>query len=287
MIGLPDWLPAPGYYRRVQRHTHDVAVGSSLVRKRYTSWGDGEPDREWMCLSLLAEHAPGVAPRPLARVDEDRRPVVIMERVPGEPLTVGPVSPRQLAELGRALQAVYAVPREAISAAGLPERRFGPTVIRERLATALSRPHRLAECDDPKLVQSALDRALAHVDRPEAVPTALLRCMGIADLNPANVLWDGRVCRLVDFEDGGKTDPAFELADHVEHIANRLAGTYEPTALCDAVGLTEADVPRFEGYRALWAIFWLIMLLPGNAAHTRNPRGTLEGQAVHVHALLG
>jgi Ser/Thr protein kinase RdoA (MazF antagonist) len=76
----------------------------------------------------------------------------------------------------------------------------------------------LSQCHDPKLVARAIEAAHVRFGRPEALPEPTLASLGIADLNPANILWDGDTCRLVDFEDGGLTAPAFELADHLEHI---------------------------------------------------------------------
>ena len=72
-------------------HTHDVTVSGNLVRKAYVSWDRGEPDREWDGLVHLARHAPGLAPRPVERTWKDGRPVVVMSRVPGVPLS-GPRS---------------------------------------------------------------------------------------------------------------------------------------------------------------------------------------------------
>ena len=66
-----------------QTHTHDLTFTESEVRKRYVSWDRGEADREWACLTLLAEHAPGLAPKPLRRETDDGAPVVVMERLPG------------------------------------------------------------------------------------------------------------------------------------------------------------------------------------------------------------
>jgi hypothetical protein len=38
-------------------------------------------------------------------------------------------------------------------------------------------------------------------------------------------------------------------------------------------------------YRALWASFWLAILLPGNGGFRRNPQGTTEAQAGHLLGL--
>jgi hypothetical protein len=151
-------------------------------------------------------------------------------------------------------------------------------------------------CQDPELVARAVTEALRWL-ATDRLPEPQLTALGIADLNPANVLWDGNTCRLVDFEDGGLTDPAYELADHSEHIAGRLGRPgrtrpiarriIDPEALVDAVGITPVQRERMCAYRPLWAAFWLAMLLPGNGGFRRNPPGTTENQATHVLELLG
>ena len=52
------------------------------------------------------------------------------------------------------------------------------------------------------------------------------------------------------------------------------------------VGLTDAQVERCTDYRRLFAIYWLLMLLPDGAAHHRNPPGSLADQSAHVLRLL-
>ena len=270
----------------VQTQTHDLSFTATEVRKRYVSWDRGEADREWGCLALLGEHAPGVAPRPLRRETDNGAPVVVMERLPGDPLGGAPLTPAQTASLGRALRRLYDVPLDGVRAAGITERRYGPTLLARTVDEWLSDSYDLRECRDPGFVAHAVDAATTWLASSDTLPEPHLVALGIADLNPANVLWDGDTCRLVDFEDGGLTDPAFELADHVEHLAGRLAGVFDPAALVDAVGLSTDERERMRAYRPLWAMFWLAMLLPGNGGFRRNPPGTTEAQARHLLALL-
>jgi Ser/Thr protein kinase RdoA (MazF antagonist) len=267
-------------------HTHELSVTDTEVHKRFVSWERGEADREWGCLALLAEHAPGVAPRPLRRDTHDGAPVVVMERLPGDPLGGAPLTRDQTESLGAALRRLYDVPLAAVEAAGLEERLYGPTTLPALLEEWLDERHDLAGCRDPGLVAHGVVAALAWLRTPDALPEPTLVALGISDLNPANVLWDGEACRLVDFEDGGLTDPAYELADHTEHLAGRLAGVYDRAALVDAVGLSADERTRMDAYRPLWAGFWLAMLLPGNGGFRRNPPGTTEAQAAHLLALL-
>lgn len=270
----------------MRTYTHHVSVGNLRVRKRFTSWQNSEADREWKCLTLLDEHAPGLAPRPLERTVDNGAPVIVMERVPGTPLDIVPLTEEQNNSLGASLRRLYDVPIDAILESGLEERRLGPNALEQYLGEAFQQVGDLSSCLDPAVVEAAIATGRRFVASTLGGPRETLPVMGIADLNPANVLWDGTVCRLVDFEDGGRTSREFDLADHVEHIAARPHRIYDANLLTQAVGLTEADRQRFEAYRKLWALFWLHALLPGNSAYLRNPHGTTESQAHYVLGLL-
>jgi Ser/Thr protein kinase RdoA (MazF antagonist) len=268
----------------VQTSTHAVTIGEREVRKEFVADHEAEAEREWAILTLLAEHAPGLAPRPLRRED-GATPVIVMERLPGDPLAPRPLTIFQTAALGAALRRLYAVPVEAVREAGIGPRRYGAREHPQVLVDRLAGDHDLRECRDPAFVAEAVEVARAYVADPP-LPEPRFTALGIADLNPHNVLWDGRVARLVDFEDGGLSDPAYELADHVEHLGSRLPGVYDADALADAVGLDAEARERMAGYRALFAAFWLAMLLPGNGAWHRNPPGTTEAHAGHFMALV-
>lgn len=268
--------------------THDLVMTETEVHKRYVSWERGEPDREWSCLNLLARHAPGVAPTPLRReTDPDGIPVIVMERVPGEPLSDEPLTRAQTVSLGRAIRETYDVPLEAVLEAELPERLAGPTTLPTDIADWLDEPCDLSLCQDPGLVREGVRRARDWLADPRVLPRPRLSSLGISDRKPANILWDGVDCRLVDFEDSGRSDPAYEFADHIEHIAGRLSGVLDPEALADEIGLSGEDRERAHAYRPLWASSWLVMLLPGNGGFHKNPPGTTEEQAEYVLGLLG
>jgi aminoglycoside phosphotransferase (APT) family kinase protein len=277
MSGMRRILPGDTVNKIPAVHTHDLTFTATEVHKRYVSWDRGEADREWACLTLLAQHAPGIAPTPLRRTTDAGHPVITMQRLPGQQLGSAPLTPRQTSALGAALRRLYDIPRESIH---IGERRFGPTNQARTVGKWLSQPHDLHGLHDPNLVTRAIRTAQDRLPTTDPHLVAL----GIADLNPADIIWDGRTCRLVDFEDAGLTDPAYELADHVEHIAGR--GIVDPDALVDAVGLNTGERARMRTYRPLFAAYWLMLLLPGNSAYRRNPPGTTEAQAAHLLALL-
>jgi Ser/Thr protein kinase RdoA (MazF antagonist) len=212
--------------------------------------------------------------------------VIVMERLPGSHLEPRPLTTDQTHALGASLRRLYDVPVEAVQEAGIGERRYGAQGLADVLVQWLAHDYDLGECRDEGLVADTLDVARAYVADPP-LPEPRLSALGIADLNPANVMWDGRAARLVDFEDGGLTDPAYELADHVEHLGSRLPGVYDAHALAAAVGLDEEGRERMAAYRPLFGAFWLAMLLPGNGGWRRNPRGTTEAHAEHFMALVG
>lgn len=266
-------------------HTHALSFSATEVRKAFVN-GAEEADREWQSLRLLAEHAPGIAPRPLRREVDAGRQVVVMERIPGESLGSGPLTVAQTISLGQTIRRLHGIPVEHIRVAGIGERRLGPSALPQALEGWLSETPDLTRCQDPARVSAGISAAREWLARVEVLPVPRLEAFGIADLNPANIVWDGRLCRLVDFEDAGLTDPAYDLADHVEHIAVRLPGVFDARSLSAAVGLSAEDEERMQSFRPLWAAFWLVMLLPGNGGFLRNPAGTTESQADHLLALI-
>ncbi len=271
------------------QQTHDLVLDETTVSKRYRSWDRGEPDREWAGLTLLAEHAPGLAPRPLRReTAADGSPVVVMSRLGGTPLGAAPLTPPVLAGLGGALRALYAVPVADVEAAGLGERTLGPGTMRSRVRDWAAEEVALDACEDAALVADALAAARGWLADPaDGLDRVLDPVLGLADGNAANVLWDGTRCRLVDFEDCGLSDPAYEVADLVEHASFRLPRIVEPERVVAAVGLDDAQRERWVAHRPLFAAFWLVMLLPGNRGFARNPAGSTEDQARHLLGLLG
>jgi len=99
-------------------------------------------------------------------------------------------------------------------------------------------------------------------------------------------MWDGDQIRLVDFEDSGPSDRAFELVILTEHISAWSDARLDADDFLALLDLTRAEQTRVHDFRRLAALFWLIMLGPGNSSSTRNPPGTLERQAKRLLMLL-
>lgn len=265
------------------QHTHDIEVGEDVVRKTFVSWADGEPEREWAALQHLDRHAPDIAPRPISRfVADDHRPGVVMSRLPGEPLT-GHVTTLQAKALAALLQRLFSVPVPD----GLPVRGNDPLTFCSRIQPRFGHDYDWALCEDPDLVKDAADLAAQWLDSHEqSVDWIVDPVVAVGDGNLDNVIWDGQMCRMVDWEEFGASDLAYEVSDVVEHASSRLEGRLDGEGLLGSLNLSGFQRDRVVGYRRIFASFWLSMLLPGNSAWLRNPPGSVEKQARHVLRLI-
>ncbi|WP_433050853.1 hypothetical protein [Dactylosporangium sp. CS-033363] len=174
----------------------------------------------------------------------------------------------QQAALSDALRRLWSTP-----CGDLPPRRDHPAelpaVMAERMA-GLELPGRAGEA------AHAARSFLAGLRLGPARTTVL----GHGDPNLANYLWDGQRIRIVDFEDAGRSDPEFEMADLVEHVGARGADWAGFLARFDL------DGDRLLDARRLFATFWLHLLRPGGPAERRNPPGSLDRQAERLLDLL-
>ncbi|WP_433358819.1 phosphotransferase family protein [Streptosporangium sp. CA-115845] len=258
------------------------------MTKHYRRWDDGQPEREWRALRLLAVHAPDLAPVPVHAV-LDPAPMVVMSRLPGAPLGAAPVTTAQLAAMASAITTLQsAIPASALTE--LPPRLGHPA----EMLTAVRTRHTAAclQGVDP-LVTRAFDAGadwLFDPGRDAAASAPATMVLASGDGNLGNFLWDagrGRV-QLVDFEYSGLAPRAFELAEIAEHISMWSGGAVDPRALLEHFDLTGGEAVLLCEFRRLLAIWWLLALLPnGGAAHARNPAATVQLQADRLLALLG
>ena len=267
----------------VQVHTHHLDIGEHEVRKRFVSWSDGEAEREWEGLTLLDRYARGLAPRPIQRETQYGAPVVVMSRVAGEPLGDAVLTHTQFQGLTEALQRLMGLPLSQ----QMPERAWGPTVMRARVGEWARPEPDLRQCLEPAIVTVALEAARSWLaTATTAFDTVADPVVARGDGNLNNVLWDATTCRLIDFEEFGTSDLAYEVADIVEHASSRLDHLLDVVSFIEAMGLEHEQRLRLTYFRQLFAAFWLVKLLPGNGGFERNPAGSTEAQASHLLALL-
>ena len=264
--------------------THEVTCGQDTVVKRFQSGARTESQREWRALTLLARHAPGLAPAPVRAHLDDGQPVVTMSRLPGEPLISEPVTDSQLDAVALAVDRLHrAIPATVLAKLDVP---WHPGKLEGKARQWA------AECNPDTLepvTRHAYRAARAWLDTGWArSPAASIQCPVFAqgDSYLANYLWDGHEVRLVDFEDAGRGDRVQELVDFAEHLFNWSRGGVCAEAFLDRFDLSPSQRLRALELRRLAAVCRMMMLLPGRPAHHRNPAGTLQRQAARVLGLL-
>lgn len=264
-------------------HTHEVSVDGDVVVKRYPAGKADEHVREWRTLRLLHAYAPQLAPVPLGARLGDRPPSVVMSRVPGEPLRGTVVTPERATALAESVRALHErVPRRVAGA--LPWRRGH----QDEVVSILRHwnAHRSPAAAEPPVAR-ALDAGMAWLrTRPFTDPDGWPPVLGPGDGNLANYLWDGARVRVVDFEDAGRSDRAFELAEITEHVAAWVDTVFDAAAFLDLFELTAGERIRLRQCRRLVALCWLFLLSYDDPGSPRNPPGTVGRQAARMMALL-
>jgi thiamine kinase-like enzyme len=97
--------------------------------------------------------------------------------------------------------------------------------------------------------------------------------IGTGDGNLSNFLWDGTAVRLVDFEHARRSERAVDLAEVAEHLSAR--GVLDADEWLRRFDLAPGEARRLQQIRALCSTYWLLCLLPGGGAASRNPAEAL------------
>lgn len=253
--------------------------------KRFREGGRDRCEREWRALTLLAAYAPGLAPEPVELDVAAARPTVVMSRLPGEPMRGGSLSEQRIKSLAAALEELHAaVPLEVLADVPLrPGHQQGLIAWIRSWAVPQIRPRVAGE------VGEIIDQGLMWLTRSGLETAGQLEVppvFGPGDGSLANYLWDGSRVRVVDFEESGRSDRAFELAEIIEHVASWVEHPVDVGLFLDQFALTAAESIRLDECRRLLALVWLFMLASDNGTNPRNPPGTAERQADRLSHLL-
>jgi Ser/Thr protein kinase RdoA (MazF antagonist) len=188
-----------------------------------------------------------------------------MSLLPGEPLGSRPLTPPQERALALAVGQLWqAVPVDLVTP--VPGERDTRTELLESVRSWL------ADTADPGLdpvAHVALARGaswlagaagLAIPAAPERTRGAMPGVLGQGDANLANFLWDGELIRIVDFEDSGISDRAFELAVLVEHLSAWRDAGLDADRFLAGFDLTATEGAHLGEWRRLLALYWLLRL---------------------------
>ncbi|WP_187281218.1 phosphotransferase [Nonomuraea sp. C10] len=178
----------------VGRCTHDLEFRHDVVIKRYTLWERGEPHREWAVLTLLAEHAPGLAPAPVEAALDAHPPMIVMSRLPGHVLRGEHATDEQVKATAAALNRLHQIPPQVVQEIE-PAAWEPAAAVDKTRAWAGKRPH----LGTDSRVQEAFRAGAAWLasTTPDKLATnPLPPVLGLADGNHANYLWDDHERRV-------------------------------------------------------------------------------------------
>ncbi|MFG1805517.1 phosphotransferase family protein [Streptomyces sp. NPDC049040] len=264
--------------------THTLVLGSGSVSKRFRGGDRDRALREWRALRLLDRYAPGLAPAPREADLDAAEPTVVMSRLAGVPLRGMPLGDAHVEALAAAVTRLHdALPPDVLAGIPLRPGHQGELIGHIRSWLPKARPR------VGKQVGQAMDEGMAWLDRSgldPVCPQDLLTAFGPGDGNLANYLWDGQRVQVVDFEDSGRSDRAFELAEITEHVASWVEHPLDVPSFLGRVDLTPAESLRLRDCRRLLALVWLFLLAFDDADDPRNPPGTAERQADRLLSLL-
>jgi aminoglycoside phosphotransferase (APT) family kinase protein len=276
--------PAARRVRRVVTHQVSVDREGQVVVKRYVDSHRGEAAREWRALQLLAAHAPRLAPAPISAELDASPPSIVMSLLPGEPLGGRPLTAPQEGAIAVAVGQLWqAVPVELVTP--VP----GETDTRAEMVQVVN--HWLASVDPgpDAAVRDVLASAAAWLTGTTVLTAAagrgrvggaVPRVLGQGDANLANFLWDGELVRIVDFEDSGVSDRAFELAVLVEHVSAWRDAGLDADRFIAGFDLSATEQSQLAEWRRLLALYWLLRL------RRRADTGAAAGQAERLLSLL-
>lgn len=224
--------------------------------------------REWQALTLLHRHLPGLAPEPYGYDTTAPPDIVAMARLDGVSLGGERPTPTQLDALFAALTALHEL-RPGPPLPPLLDAAGTPAIIGSRVMTWAYDSATEPPYPEIEAARDLARRWLAVEGQvfERSTPSEFSR----GDPNLANCLWHAGRLRLIDFEYSGWNERAFELADHVEHIAARCLPDDDWLTLVERFRLSRGEWTRFEAARRLLALFWCLLLAPRLAAGTEPP----------------
>jgi streptomycin 6-kinase len=216
--------------------------GQAYVVRKIGERARAKAERELACMTIAAQAGIG------ARVISGEGGIVIMDKLPGAPITRG--TPRDGDPLGRlaaTLRTLHAAPR-------FPD---GPQL--GQMFGALT---------SNLVLPDVLPRAVTAAEQELATTGVLAPCH--RDLNPTNILATPERIQLIDWEQAGNSDPFFDLAqlgiwvcrDDAERA--HLLASYLGRAP-DVLEQRRADLNRILALAFYGAAFCLVIAMQGKA----------------------
>jgi aminoglycoside phosphotransferase (APT) family kinase protein len=243
------------------------------------------PEREWHALTLLAAHDVPSVPRPLWREDDADSPAVGMTLVTGTAIPDEAPDHRDasLAGLIETWRHIHAVRVE------------GSLADFVRIDSADHYVERITDIWAKQLADHRTDPLTPQLDAlldhwsdsgdQQLLAEPQAQTFSRGDANLLNWLHNSATGKTacVDFEFSGTSDPAFDLADLVEHISGRTFTDDVWSEVVEALGESAgAFTRRFRAARRTCALRWLAVLWKHRHARSEE----FDEQLERVRVLL-
>ncbi len=226
--------------------------------KVYKVDGRQRIEREWHALNLLAQHGSGCSPTPLWIDSASDQPALGMSLVPGSALLDIDDIPGALEALAETTRALQEIPLSE------PLAGWDRIDSADHYITRLTDiwPQQLAEQAHDPLTDDmlALLRCWQNSGDAETLALPARPVFSRGDSNLDNWLHDGETLRCVDFEYSGRSDVAFDAADHIEHISARAIPDQTWHKLETNLGIDHDNRHRFQAAQRTCAMRWLAVL---------------------------
>ncbi len=266
--------PLPGGYNnplyRLRLDGRDLCLKLPVVDNRHRA------QREWQTLTLLARRGRPLAPQPVWRAEHHDRPAILMTLLAGTSLGGTSLRPSQLDALGEALTDLYRITPADITEP-LPDVVMPAPTMLTRLRRTWASPPTPASPSLDRDLQALWQRWSTGPD-PHLLRTPTPQALGRGDPSLANILWDGTRLAMLDFEYAGWTDPAYELADLIEHPQSRATPDHIWDTFIDQFNLDPTARTRHHAARRMFSLFWLVRL----SLHPDHQLTTQAERAKHL-----
>ncbi len=220
--------------------------------------------REWQTLTLLYRRGRPIVPEPVWHGEHPDRPAIVMAFARGIGLGAHPLEPPQLDALTDGLTALYAITPDDVDELLPDVVTPAPAMVTRmrRTWTALNATADSAGITDAGMAAERRNlleawKRWSSGPEPQRLAAPAPRALGRGDPSLANFLWDGDRLTLLDFEYSGWTDPAFELADLVEHTQSRETPDDVWEEFIHRFDLDQPALERHHAARRLMCFFWL------------------------------
>ena len=251
-----------------------------ICLKFFKSSNIEKANTEWQVLKMLSQNRLGSAPEPIAYLTHRGISVIAMEFIHGEQIRDRALTEAEIMSLSKEILKLYSIRRPNSSykrtvagAPGVLLERITNWRAKEPISKITELSNLLKKCD--KWLATNEVRNLSSI-------TSSVFSKG--DPNLENCIWNGESCTFIDFENGGWTSKAYDLADWTEHINARATTDVMWKFFINSFEMKDEEYIEYLTAQKLFSVFWLMKLITTGKRSSQMDQ--IGRQAERVDSLL-